>query len=130
MSKARANTPNKSNKEVAGMNKTMGSKSSYPKCEIVSHEWIFDRKDDKITGCIGVELVVINKGVMMNDPFAMKSSMAEQSVTLTGKDYEYFFGFIANGAAQGYYEGDNFDEWLNYIEEHKNKVGIKDTYLR
>ena len=76
MSKARANTPHKSNKEVAGMNKTMGSKSSYPKCEIVSHEWIFDRKDDKITGCIGVELVVINKGFMMYAPFAMKSSLA------------------------------------------------------
>ena len=76
MSKARANTPIMSHKVVAGMNKTMGSKLAQNECEIVSHEWIFDLKADTITGFIGVELVVINKGVMMYAPFAMKSSMA------------------------------------------------------
>ncbi len=72
---------------------TMGIMASYPKCEIVSHEWIYVRTVDKISGCIGVELVVVNKGVIMTVPFALKSSMAVLSVTLTGKVYVYLFGF-------------------------------------
>ncbi len=99
MSKAIVNTPNKSNKGVSGMNKTMGEKTSYHECEILSHKWIYVHKNDKKSGCIEVELVVINKGVMMNDPFAMKICMTDQSVIFAVRNYEYFFGFIVNGAA-------------------------------
>ena len=132
-------TVNQGNKKGAEMSKTVANavNSKYCKVQVLGYEYIDERGNkgvnqaDLHSRVVGIEMIVINKSVIANDPFCMTSKvLTSQCVRLTDRDWEGLIGFYLNGVSAGYVEEDSFDSWLSNKVANKGLLGIKSEFLK